>query len=47
MATKKKTAAKEVAKKDEPVRLNMTFEEAMKKAANTPLPTKQAKKKAK
>jgi hypothetical protein len=31
---------------EEPVILNMTFEEAMKKALNTPLP-KKAKKKAK
>ncbi|WP_462250843.1 hypothetical protein [Ferruginibacter sp.] len=44
MATKKKAAAKKVAKKDEPVRLNMTFEEAIKKAANTPLPKKVKKK---
>lgn len=36
------------AKKEEPVKLNMPFEEAMKKALNTPLPTKKvAKKKAK
>jgi len=27
-------------KKDVPIHLNMTFEEAMKKALNTPLPTK-------
>lgn len=27
------------------IKLNMTFEEAMKKALNTPLPTKKAKKK--
>lgn len=43
---KKKAAKKSVAKKDEVVVLNMTFEEAMKKALNTPLP-KKAKKKAK
>jgi hypothetical protein len=34
-------------KKEIPVKLNMTFEEAMKKALNTPLPKKIAKKKAK
>lgn len=35
-------------KKETPIKLNMTFEEAMKKALNTPLPTKKsAKKKAK
>lgn len=39
---KKKTAKKEVS-----IKLNMTFEEAMKKALNTPLPKKVAKKKAK
>lgn len=33
-------------KKEEPLKLNMTFEEAMKRALNTPLP-KKAKKKAK
>ena len=32
-------------KTDKPLKLNMTFEEAMKKALNTPLPTKKAKKK--
>jgi hypothetical protein len=31
--------------KEEKVKLNMTFEEAMKKALNTPLPKKQNKKK--
>ncbi|MCW3093509.1 MAG: hypothetical protein JWP81_4578 [Ferruginibacter sp.] len=34
-------------KKDEPVKLNMPFEEAMKKALNTPLPKKVGKKKVK
>ena len=42
----KKKAAKKI-KLDEPVVLNMTFEEAMQKALNTPLPKKAAKKKAK
>jgi len=32
-------------KKEEPVKLNMTYEEAMKKALNTPLPKKQEQKK--
>jgi len=32
---------------EKPVLLNMTFEEAMQKALNTPLPKKTAKKKAK
>lgn len=32
-------------REDKPLKLNMTFEEAMKKALNTPLPTKKAKKK--
>ena len=32
-------------KKEEPVKLNLTFEEALKKALNTPLPKKQDKKK--
>lgn len=41
---KNKKAAK---KKEQPVVLNMTFEQAMKKALNTPLPKKAAKKKAK
>jgi hypothetical protein len=40
MAKKKKIIEK-------PVVLNMTFEEAMQKALNTPLPKKVAKKKAK
>jgi hypothetical protein len=31
--------------KDNKIQLNMTFEEAMKKALNTPLPNKKAKKK--
>jgi hypothetical protein len=35
-------------KEEKPVKLNMTYEEAMKKALNTPLPSKgQKKKKAK
>jgi hypothetical protein len=34
-----------VIKKDVPVKLNMTFEQAMKKALNTPLPAKNIKKK--
>lgn len=38
-------AKKKAIKKDEPVLLNMTFEEAMKKALNTPLPVKKAAKK--
>ena len=42
MAKKKKEK-----KVEEPLVLNMTFEEAMKKAFNTPLPKKTAKKKAK
>ena len=42
MATKKKNIIK---KKAEILPLNMTFEEAMKKALNTPLPKKQVKKK--
>lgn len=33
-------------KKEKPIKINMTFEEAMKKALNTPLP-KSKKKKAK
>ena len=41
-------AKKKAIKKDEPVKLNMGFEEAMKKALNTPLPVKKVvKKKAK
>lgn len=39
-ATKPKTSDK----KDEPVKLNMSFEEAMKLAATTPKPKKKAKK---
>lgn len=31
--------------KNSQIKLNMTFEEAMKKALNTPIPTKKAKKK--
>ena len=38
---------KKAAKKEQPVKLDMTFEQAMKKALNTPLPKKVAKKKAK
>ena len=38
--------AKKKIKREEPLVLNMTFEEAMKRALNTPLP-KKAKKKAK
>ncbi len=47
--TKNKAITKKAANKDEPVKLNMTFEQAMKKALNTPLPTKKVvvKKKAK
>ncbi len=40
-------AKKKTAKKETPLKLNMTFEEAMKKAFNTPLPKKVKKKKAK
>jgi len=49
MATKKKAAKKKAAtqKKDIVVKLDMGFEAAMKKALNTPLPKKGAKKKAK
>jgi hypothetical protein len=32
-------------KNQKPVKLNMTFEQAMKKALNTPLPSKKVKKK--
>lgn len=40
--------AKKASKKETPVKLNMNFEEAMKKALNTPLPPKKSvKKKAK
>ena len=42
MAIKKKAV-----KKEEPLKLNMGFEQAMKKALNTPLPKKIVKKKAK
>jgi hypothetical protein len=35
--------AKKNIKKETPLKLNMTFEEAMKKALNTPLPQKQPK----
>ncbi len=34
-------------KKQKEIKLNMTFEEAMKKALNTPLPTKKGEKKGK
>jgi len=34
-------------KKEKPVKLNMTFEEALKKALNTPLPKKEKKEKKK
>jgi hypothetical protein len=33
------------AKKEEPIKLNMTFEKAMSKALSTPLPTKKKDKK--
>ena len=39
-------AKKKAIKKDEPVKLDMTFQEAMQRALNTPLPKKKAKKKA-
>ena len=39
--------AKPKTKKETPVKLNMTFEEAMKKALNTPLPSKKKEKKIK
>lgn len=39
--------AKKKTKKEETVKLNIPFEEAMKKALNTPLPTKKNKKKSK
>jgi len=38
-------AKKKAIKKDTPVKLDMGFEEAMKKALNTPLPDKKAAKK--
>lgn len=37
--------AKKKDKQEKPVKLNMTFEEALKKALNTPLPKKENKKK--
>ena len=37
-------AKKKADKKEIPIKLNMTFEEAMKKAFNTPLPKKEKKK---
>ena len=43
---KKKAAKKKTPQIEAPLKLNMTFEEAMKKALSTPLP-KKAKKKAK
>lgn len=45
MANKKTIKKKTAIKKELPVILNMTFEEAMKKAANTPLPKKKNKSK--
>lgn len=36
---------KKKGKKEEPVKLNLPFEEAMKKALNTPLPKKKPNKK--
>lgn len=38
-------AKKKAIKKEEPVKLNMGFEDAMRKALNTPLPVKKAAKK--
>ncbi len=38
-------ANKKVKAPEKPLKLNMTFEEAMKKALNTPVSTKKAKKK--
>lgn len=38
-------AKKKAKKKEQPVVLNMTFEQAMKKALNTPLPKKSPKRK--
>lgn len=35
-------AKKKAAKKETPVKLDMTFEQAMKKALNTPLPAKKS-----
>ena len=40
-------AKKKADKKEQPVKLNMGFEEAMKKALNTPLPVKKETKKKK
>lgn len=40
-----KLAESKTTKIEKPIKLNMTFEEAMKKALNTPLPKKNAKKK--
>ncbi len=37
--------AKKLKSKTSPIKLNMSFEQAMKKALNTPLPTKKTKKK--
>lgn len=39
--------AKKKEKPDQPVKLNMTFEDALKKALNTPLPKKKKKDKKK
>jgi hypothetical protein len=39
--------AKRPIKKEQPTALNMTFEEALKKALNTPLPKKKKSKKSK
>ena len=38
-------AKKKAIKKEEPIKLSMGFEEAMKKALNTPLPAKKTAKK--
>ena len=43
MGIEKKIATKTI--KENTVKLNMIFEEAMKKALNTPIPTKKGKKK--
>ncbi len=45
MATKAKISNSNYPHKDKNIKLNMTFEEAMKKALNTPLSKKKAKKK--
>jgi hypothetical protein len=37
-------AKKKIIKEDKPEKLNMSFEQAMKKALSTPLPNKQKKK---